>query len=270
MQNIEEFEDTAHPDHEIDDRQFVTALARGLDVLRCFTVGDRVLSNGDIARRTQLPKSTVSRLTYTLTKLGYLQQLPDLAGYRVGPSVLALGYAATGSMRVRELARPLMQDLADYSNALVSLAARDRLDMIYLENCRSRSSVTLRLDTGMRMPIATTSIGRAFLAGLPQAERQFLLQHLERRAGQRWAEQQIGIRAAMEDYARRGFCLSIGEWKRDVNSVAVPLIIPELSDVVVFSCGGPSFSIKPRQLTEDLGPRLVYLVQHVAGLLAEP
>ncbi|MEW9898323.1 IclR family transcriptional regulator [Chitinivorax sp. PXF-14] len=255
-------------DEQPDDRQFVTALARGLDILRCFTVGDRALSNGDIARRTGLPKSTVSRLTYTLTQLGYLHPAQG-NGYRIGPSVLSLGYVAASSLRIRELVRPLMQDLADYSNALVSLAARDRLDMIYLENCRSRSSVTLRLDVGMHMPIATTSIGRAFLAGLPNTERSYIMEKLKARAGDRWQEQEIGIRAAMEDYARRGFCLSIGEWKRDVNSVAVPLIVPELSDVVVFSCGGPGFSIRPRQLTEDLGPRLVYLAQHVAALLAE-
>ncbi|MBW2688717.1 MAG: helix-turn-helix domain-containing protein, partial [Deltaproteobacteria bacterium] len=52
------------------DRQFVTALARGLEVLRCFKPRDRHLGNQDIAERTGLPKPTVSRLTYTLTRMG--------------------------------------------------------------------------------------------------------------------------------------------------------------------------------------------------------
>ena len=85
-------------DEPPDDRQFVTALARGLDILRCFTVGDRALSNGDIAKRTGLPKSTVSRLTYTLTQLGYLHPAQG-NGYRIGPSVLSLGYVAASSLR---------------------------------------------------------------------------------------------------------------------------------------------------------------------------
>ena len=55
-----------------EDRHFVTALSRGLEVLGCFRSGDKLLGNVDIARRCGLPKSTVSRLTYTLTRIGYL------------------------------------------------------------------------------------------------------------------------------------------------------------------------------------------------------
>ncbi|MDL2425343.1 helix-turn-helix domain-containing protein, partial [Pseudomonas sp. BAgro211] len=54
------------------DRKYVEALARGLDVLRAFTHGSVVLGNQEISRITGLPKATVSRMTYTLTQLGYL------------------------------------------------------------------------------------------------------------------------------------------------------------------------------------------------------
>src|SRR6187402_2739745 len=68
------------------DRHFVTALARGLDLLACFRARDRVLSNQELARRSGLPKSTISRLTYTLTKIGYLEPagLSGGPGYRLG------------------------------------------------------------------------------------------------------------------------------------------------------------------------------------------
>ncbi len=59
------------------DRKFVVALARGLDVLRCFRARDGFLTNQEIAERTGLPKPTVTRLTYTLCQLGYLQQNPQ-------------------------------------------------------------------------------------------------------------------------------------------------------------------------------------------------
>lgn len=74
-------------------RQFVTALARGLALLAAFR-GERVLGNLELARRTQLPKSTVSRLTFTLTCLGYLEQADDGRGhtaYRLGARVAELG-----------------------------------------------------------------------------------------------------------------------------------------------------------------------------------
>ena len=55
------------------DRKFITALGRGLDVLRCFGPRDRWLANQDISARTGLAKPTVSRLVYTLTRLGFLR-----------------------------------------------------------------------------------------------------------------------------------------------------------------------------------------------------
>src|ERR1700751_6481155 len=69
------------------DRSFVVALSRGLDVLRAFQPNDGLLGNQEIAARTSLPKPTVSRLTYTLTKLGYLTPVPRFEKYRL-PSPL--------------------------------------------------------------------------------------------------------------------------------------------------------------------------------------
>ena len=70
------------------DRHFVTALSRGLDVLSCFRSGSRLLGNQDISERCSLPKSTVSRLTYTLTKLGYLHYVRESGKYRLGTATL--------------------------------------------------------------------------------------------------------------------------------------------------------------------------------------
>src|ERR1051326_5132964 len=77
------------------DRQFVTALARGLDILRAFHAGEGMLGNQEIAHRTGLPKPTVARLTHTLTELGYLNYIRRFRKYELGASVLALGLPAT-------------------------------------------------------------------------------------------------------------------------------------------------------------------------------
>src|SRR5204862_7582134 len=76
-----------------EDRHFVTALARGLEVLACFRSGDTLLGNGDLAERCRLPKSTVSRLSPTPARLGYLRYVEDAGKYRLGGSTLALGSA---------------------------------------------------------------------------------------------------------------------------------------------------------------------------------
>jgi hypothetical protein len=95
------------------DRHFVTALARGLEVLACFRHGDRMLGNQEFARRCGLAKSTVSRLTHTLTKLGYLVYVEDSAKYSLGTATLSLGSAMLSRLDIRKLAqpRPALDDL---------------------------------------------------------------------------------------------------------------------------------------------------------------
>ncbi|MEC7962456.1 MAG: helix-turn-helix domain-containing protein, partial [Pseudomonadota bacterium] len=92
---------TAEGEDLSNDRQFVTALQRGLDILRAFRPADLDgLSNREIAERTGLPNSTISRLTYTLLKLGYLTYADGTGRYKVGLPALSLGYACLGGMKI--------------------------------------------------------------------------------------------------------------------------------------------------------------------------
>jgi DNA-binding IclR family transcriptional regulator len=249
------------------DRQFVIALARGLDILRAFTPQDGLLGNQEIAARTGLPRPTISRLTHTLTRLGYLKHSERLGKYQLGTAVLSLGYAVLANIGLRQVARPFMQELADYANASVSLGSRDRLNMVYIEHCRAIGTVTLRLDLGSRIPIATTAMGRALLAALPADERDYLTQHIARRDPANWPRVRAGIERAVEDYKAKGFVMSAGDWQTDVHAVGVPMIAPDGSGIVAFNCGGPSFLFDRKRLTTDLGPRLVNLVRNVEAAL---
>ena len=85
------------------DRQFVTALGRGLAVLRCFDATRTQLGTTEIAQMTNLPQPTVWRLCYTLQQLGYLMQAPDSDKLRIGMAVLGLGQYALGSTDIREM-----------------------------------------------------------------------------------------------------------------------------------------------------------------------
>src|SRR3989337_111601 len=130
------------------DRQFATPLARGLDVLRCFPPREPLLGNKEISVRAGLPKPTVSRLTYTLTKLGYLRHNMRLGKYQLGSAVLSIGYPLLPPMNVRPAARPRMKELADYCNGWVSMGVRERLNMVYVESSRSGNGITTLPDIG--------------------------------------------------------------------------------------------------------------------------
>lgn len=245
------------------DRQFVTALARGLEILRCFRPGESYLSNNEIAKRTGLPKPTISRLTHTLTKLGYLNFSAEHGRYQLGSGVLALGYTLLANLDVRKLAHPAMQELAEYAQASVAIGIRERLSMMYVEACRGSAAVTLRRDAGARIPLATTAMGKAYLCGLPQKERDFLMDHIRLDDEDNWPKIKADIEQGYKDYQERGFCISMGIWDASISGVGVPLIDADPAKTMAFNCGGPSFLLPREVLMNDLGPRLVQLVRNL-------
>ena len=249
------------------DRKFVVALARGLEVLRVFTPSDGLLGNQEISARTGLPKATVARLTYTLTLLGYLSHIERLGKYQLAPAALALGYSTLANMRIRQIARPHMQALANYSGGSVALGSRDRLNLLYVEHCRAKSAVMLRLDLGSRIPIATTAMGRALIAAVPEKEREFLMRHIARREGKAWPKVRVGLERAVKDLASRGFTLSVGDWQRDVAAVGAVLIPSDGSGLFAFNCGAPAFHFSRARLESDIGPRLVNMVRNIEAEL---
>ncbi|ABQ24744.1 IclR family transcriptional regulator [Geotalea uraniireducens] len=252
---------------EENDRQSIRALERGLEVLRCFKPGDRLLGNQEIAARTGLPKPTVSRLTYTLTKLGYLSYSEKFGKYYLDSAVLALGYSFLANLDVRRIARPFMQELGEYAQASVTIGVQDRLNMLYVEAYRSSAMVTLTLGVGSQIPIATTSMGRALLCALPEAERASLMEQIRLRNEADWPRINAGIEQALKDYAELGFCLSLGDWKKDVHAVATPLVPTDGSRILVFSCVGAAFQLRRHMLEDDIGPRLLNLVTNVKEAL---
>src|ERR1700749_318448 len=142
------------------DRSFVVALSRGLDVLRAFQPNDGLLGNQEIAARTKLPKPTVSRLTYTLSKLGYLTPVPRFEKYQLAPAALALGYSALANLGVRHLSEPYREELMRETGGAVAVGGRDRLSMIYFGQSRGMT-VGVPLDVGSRVSIAPTAPGGA-------------------------------------------------------------------------------------------------------------
>jgi DNA-binding IclR family transcriptional regulator len=248
------------------DRSFVVALSRGLDVLRAFRPNDGLLGNQEIAARTNLPKPTVSRLTYTLTKLGYLTPVPRFEKYQLAPAAMALGYAALANLGVRHLSEPYREELMRETGGAVAVGGRDRLSMIYFGQSRGMT-IGVQLDVGSRVPIATTAMGRAYLWALSEDERNELYQEMKEHYGARWAKMRDGIERAGETVAKHGFTISAGEWHDDIAAAGVALKLNDGTGPYAFNCGAPAFRFTEERLRTDIGPRLLTMVRNIEAAL---
>jgi DNA-binding IclR family transcriptional regulator len=259
--------DESHP-------QFVSAVARAFSILRCFEhgTGAQRLGNQDIARQTGLPKTTVSRLTFTLSALGYLSYSASMEKYALGTAALSLGHAFTRGNDVVKIARPLMQELADYFRSAVMLAEADNQHdrMVLLEVCQGDPTFHLNLGAGARVQHGSTALGRADLAARPLDVFERHLANLERTCEPGyWPQVRAGIVRARQDYESYGFCFSLGDWNSEVFAIGVPMVSADGSRILAFNCSGQIAVMTRDKLMQEVGPRLVALRdkvwQHTAG-----
>ena len=246
-----------------DEESVNSALSRGIKVLRAFRVGDGTLTNAELAKRTNLPRPTISRITATLTEIGCLSYVERLASYKLGGTAIAIGRVASANFDLLQVARPLMQRLADDSGLTVAIGTLEKNRMVYMDACQGPALIALQLKVGSRLPMLSTAMGRAFLATLPEDKRQrFLETHGPTDVDER-QRGTLSIERAAGELQKRGFCIVAGDWYPDINGVAAPVITGE--GYFVLNCGGPAYILPPERMVEEIGPRLAAIAKEISA-----
>lgn len=251
------------PAASTEDRRFVAALARGLEVLQAFRYGERWLTHQEIASRTGLPKATVSRLAFTLVTLGFLHQDAARRSYQLGNGGLTIGFRVLANAEIAAIARPELEQLAAFSQAAVSLGVRHQHSMVYIAHARGQARLTLSLDVGARIPIESTSMGRAFLCALPAAKREVLERELQAQLGARWPKAAAALKRAAAQWKQHGFVTSEAEWESDINAVGAAIDPGTGAEPYAINIGGPVTVLTRDRLHEELGPRVAQAARRI-------
>ncbi|MGR0187015.1 IclR family transcriptional regulator [Azospirillum aestuarii] len=251
------------------DRQFVTALARGLEILRCFSLNRRELTTVEIAAMTGLPQPSVWRLSHTLIECGYLLSDPASRKLSVGPAVLALGFAALGNLGFADAVNPYLRRIAERFGGAASLGLRERDGVLLLQRWQAETMLTLNLSAGSTVSLSRSAIGWAHLAALTEKERAKLLAELkvaEQEGGPRLLED---IARAMADYARDGFVVNCGKSQALINGVSVPLRVPGRRTVYLLGCAGAATDFTEAKIRAEVGPMLRDMATELSVLIGD-
>ncbi len=224
-------------DHADTESATLMTVERGLEVLRAFRSDRAPLSNTELVKRTGLPKATVSRLTSTLIQVGFLRPVPGTRLFELSAGALGIGHAYLAGSELLQVAQPWMQALADSLDVSVALAIQDGIDMLYVAYSVSRKVATLRLGVGSVLPMCTTSIGRAYLWGLPPDEQARLIAQHKQRAGAQGDQLEQGIRASFAELESTGTCAVLGGYQRGTYALALPVWVGRDRVLMGLSCG---------------------------------
>lgn len=239
------------------------SLERGIDILRAFRPGSTFLGNGEIAERTGLSKSTVSRLTQTMVASGVLQIESGTRVYRLAPLVLSLAHAMRTGSKALNIAAPLMRHTAEKYKVNVGLASADLDEMVYLESIRYNRRPSHRtVVSGQRVPMALTSLGRAYLAQAEPSLKLQLFDHFEKTKSKQWPALKAEIEIAEKRVKTEGFC--IASWQPEVVALATPIAI----DNQIYSLNlSVSSNEDLMKLAQELAPVLLVLKEKIQAAL---
>lgn len=245
----------------------IQVVSRAFDVLRCFEGHEARLGNLEISNRCGLPRSTVSRLTHTLTRMGQLVYLPRDQKYRIGPSAVAMSTSMMKGLQLRNLIRLRLQDVAEQLPGTVGFVIPDRFHLVYLEYARSANALGLHEVTGSRIAMSTTAAGHAYTAALAPEVGDALLAEMERELPE--AARLLGPR--LEDnrsfLRENGYVVCCGLWSPHINGVAVPIWSPQYQTFVVCTIGLLAAMYDEKRLHQEVAPLMVQLGAAVSGLL---
>lgn len=247
---------------------FVDALGHGISLLECWRENDLWLTNSDLAARTGLTKSSVSRLSSVFVGLGYLSRESGRGRLRLTAATLELGFGSAFASEPVTQAHAELARLANDLDVYASLGIRRADKVQVLDNAVSPLHPdAVPMDVGGTLPICRSASGGAAFSALPEAEAESLLERLSSRYGPRWHSLQRQLMRTKQEYSSKGYCSSVAALSRDVAAVALPVASEANGDIYVIGCGMAATEFHRERVEREIVPRMLQAARQVAAAL---
>lgn len=243
-----------------------TAIGRAFDILEAIARrGDGGMTNSDLSRRLQIPKSSASYILRTLENRGYLQRDQNSGKYSLGLKLLILSRGITADSDARALAKPLLEKFVKETNLSAHLAVLDNGRAVYVERVEAVSFVKMDIWVGHRVPVHSTAVGKALVSDLTEAEVTKILdaRGMDKRTLQTIATHTKFLRE-LERVRAVGYALDNEENSESVRCIAAPVFAHDNKVVAAFGTSATTM-----QLTEAALPNIADKIKTAARKISE-
>jgi DNA-binding IclR family transcriptional regulator len=151
------------------------AVERALSILEATANRRDGMTNSEISRRLEIPKSSASYILRTLEKRGYLRRDSESGRYRLGLKLLSLGAETQATLALADVAHPFMEALVEKVGLTCHLAVLDQGEAVYVDKVEAPGFFKVNTWVGRRMFLHSTSVGKSLLAWLPKEEMEALV-----------------------------------------------------------------------------------------------
>jgi len=229
----------------------VTATAKALKVLDCFTPTQTELTLAQISRLLNMPKSTLLNQIRTLEEAGYLMKIREGQSYRLGYKVMELSYCAHAATPVVQYAIPVMEDLQVATGEIIYLTSHIGGRVFYLECVYpSRRSISYSV-SGKTLPMHCTGCGKAMLSQMPTEQVEAIIQkHGLAPVTQNTITDHDRLMEVLAVCRRRGYALDDEEETMGVKCVAMAIRTGRGDVAGALSISGSTLSIRPDNIEQ--------------------
>lgn len=263
---------TAAPDWGDDEngglnpRDYVSSLARGLEVLRAFNRTRRKMTLSEVAAETGNTRAGARRILLTLVHEGYA--VADGKLFDLTPLVLELGFSVLSSKGAWDIARPFIEHLSEDLRESVSAAVLDRYDVVYVSGAQYHRVISVGITVGARFPAHATANGRVLLAAQPPEMWPGMIQHIPlTRMTDRTVTDPAQFRRILEQVRDQGWSLVDQELETGLMSIAVPLRNSAGGLVGSINVGAPTLRMTPQGMVDFVLPKLQATVRNISEAL---
>jgi IclR family pca regulon transcriptional regulator len=263
---------TAAPDWSEDEngglnpRDYVSSLARGLEVLRAFNRTRRKMTLSEVAAETGNTRAGARRILLTLVHEGYA--VADGKLFDLTPQVLELGFSVLSSKGAWDIARPFIDHLSESLRESVSAAVLDKFDVVYVTGAQYHRVISVGITVGARFPAHCTANGRVLLAAQPDEMWPGMIQNIPlTRMTDRTVTDRAEFRRVLEQVRAQGWSLVDQEMETGLMSIAVPLRNAAGGLVGAINVGAPTVRMTPQDMVDYVLPRLQETAENIGAAL---
>ena len=251
---------------EVNDRDFVNSLARGLEVIRVFTRHKPKMTLSEVAQATDMTRATVRRFLLTLVREGYVETNGKYFNLR--PKVLELGFSVLSSMDIWDIAQPIMNDLANQLQESIFAAILDGDSVIYVARAHSRRFINVGITIGSRVPAHCVSTGRVLLASLSdEALHSYLESATLTKFTPNTVTSKVRLRGLIEEVRQQGWAIVDQELEVGLRSISVPIRGRGGEIVAALNVCCPSARITPEETRTRVLTALLSSTQQITRAL---
>ena len=248
-------------------RYFINSLAKGLSVLQAFSEADHMLTLSEIAHALKSNTTTATRLCYTLSELGFIHK-DGQRRYHLTPKILTLGHSFISGLAWQEVTKYYLEILFKEVQETVNLSILEGSEIIYLIRIRKRKYLPFDIQTGTKLPVYCTAMGKILMAmGPPEKIKPILITLEFKPLTARTITNLDKFNEELNKVRTKGYAINDEELSIGNRALAAPVMNKHGYAAAAINVAVPTTEYSRSQMEKILAPRVMRTAREISEAL---